>query len=43
MGLHNQLIQPLVGKTEEDIPRGTLDALKDFTGYVVLFPLGTGF
>ena len=43
MGLHNQLIQPLVGKTEKDIPPDTLVALKDFTGYVVLFPLGMGF
>ena len=34
--LHNQLIQPLVGKREEDIPHGTLTALIDFTGYVAL-------
>ena len=43
VGLHHQLIVPLVGKTEADIPADTLVALEDFTGYVVLFPLGTGF
>src|SRR5258706_6708716 len=43
LGLHNQLIQPLVGKKEDDIPHGTLAALKDFTGYVALFHLGAGF
>ena len=43
VGLHKQLIQPLVGKAEEDIPPDTLVALKDFTGYVVLFPLGMDF
>ena len=36
VGLHNQLIRPLVGKTEKDIPPDTLVALKDFTEYVVL-------
>src|SRR5258706_15808511 len=41
--LHKQLIKPLVGKTEADKPPDTLGALKDFTGYVALFPLGKGF
>ena len=30
LGLHNQLIRPLVGKKEEDIPHDTLVALGDF-------------
>ena len=41
--LHKQLIQPLVGKTEDDIPRDMQLALEDFTGYVASFPLGMGF
>ena len=43
VGLHDQLIKPLVDRKEEDIPHGTLDALKDFMGYVVLLPLGMGY
>ena len=31
LGLQNQLIQPLVGKKMENIPRDTLVALGDFT------------
>jgi hypothetical protein len=43
LGLQNQLIQPLVGKTKENIPRDTLVAVEDFTEYVGLFPLGRDF
>ena len=43
LGLHNRLIQPLVGKKVEEIPDDTLVALVDFTKYVALLPLGTGF
>ena len=42
-GLHKQLIRPLVGKKEDDIPHGMRLALEDFMGYVAPFPLGTGF
>ena len=43
LGLHKQLILPLVSKKEDDIPDDMRRALEDFTGYVALFPLGTGF
>ena len=35
-GLHNQLLRPLVGKTEDDIPKDTRAAVEDYTQYVAM-------
>ena len=42
LGLHKQLIQPLVGKTEDSIPPDMLVALEDFTEYVAFVSFGNG-
>ena len=34
--IHNQLLRPLVGRTEDDIPKDTRAAVKDYTEYVAM-------
>src|SRR5258708_31078984 len=41
-GLHDQLLRPLVGKTEGDIPDDTRAALGDYTQYVGVVSFGNG-
>ena len=39
--LHNQLLQPLVEKREDDIPKDTRAAVEDYTQYVALVSFGS--
>ena len=39
-GLHDQLLQPLVGKTEDDIPKDTRAAVEDYTEYIGFVSFG---
>ena len=42
-GIHNQLLRPLVGKTEDDIPKDTRAAVEHYTEYVAMaLRLGAG-
>ena len=41
-GIHNQLLRPLVGKTEDDIPKDTRVAVEDYTQYVAMVLFGCG-
>ena len=40
-GIHNQLLQPLVGKTEDDIPKDTRAAVEDYAEYVAMVSFGS--
>ena len=40
-GIHNQLLLPLVGKTEDDIPKDTRAAVEDYTEYVPMVSCGS--
>ena len=35
-GIHNQLLRPLVGRTEDDIPKDTRAAVEDYIEYVAM-------
>ena len=39
-GIHNQLLRPLVGKTEDDIPQDTRAAVEAYTVYVGMALIG---
>ena len=39
--LHNQLLRPLVGKSEDDIPKDTRAAVEDYTQYVATVSFGS--
>ena len=39
-GIHNQLLQPLVGKTEDGIPKDTRAAVEDYAQYVTMGSFG---
>ena len=41
-GIHNQLLRPLVGKAEDDIPKDTRAAVEDYTEYVGMVSFGGG-
>ena len=41
-GIHNQLLQPLVGRTEDDIPKDTRAAVENYIEYVAMAPFGSG-
>ena len=40
-GIHNQLLRPLVGKTEDDIPKDTRVAVEDYIQYVAMGLFGS--
>ena len=40
-GIHNQLLRPLVGKKEGDIPQDTQTAVEDYTEYVGMVSFGS--
>ena len=40
--LNDELLRPLVGMTEDDIPKGTRAAVEEYTKYEAAFCFGTG-
>ena len=40
-GIHNQLLRPLVGRTEDDIPEDTRAAIEDYIEYVAMVSFGS--
>ena len=41
-GIHSQLLRPLVGRTEDDIPKDTRAAVDNYLEYVAMVPFGSG-
>ena len=40
-GIHNQLLRPLIGKTEDDIPKDTRSAVENYIEYVAMGSFGS--